>query len=160
MALRQGGLGREGPGFVCGVVLHRRGLVGAFIRGDVLAQSIGASRHSAFPSNEGPRMNGHWYGLYSGSNTGQIVIEIDDRGEYFDGSAYVYSPSGPGLFAYIKTIDKSDRATLKSPLAPFYPRSRYFTDWKRVVNQFPNNTIIPNEAEVDFECDGQCLIVR
>ena len=35
-------------------------------------------------------MNGYWYGIYTGSNSGQIVVEVDDMGDHFYGSAYVY----------------------------------------------------------------------
>jgi len=107
-------------------------------------------------------MNGHWYGRYSGTSTGQIVIEFDDRGEYFEGSAYAFNdnPSSPSTFAYIKTIDKSDQGTVKAPLAPLDPRSGEISDWKSVVSLFPNNTIIPNEAQVDFDWNGNILIIK
>jgi hypothetical protein len=29
-------------------------------------------------------MKGNWYGRYDGSNTGQMVVELDDRGDHFE----------------------------------------------------------------------------
>ena len=56
-------------------------------------------------------MNGYWYGIYTGSNSGQIVVEVDDMGDHFYGSAYVYdnNPLMPSTWAEIKTPNKSDR---------------------------------------------------
>jgi hypothetical protein len=35
-------------------------------------------------------MSGQWYGFYEGSNTGEMVVELDDVGDHFYGYAYLY----------------------------------------------------------------------
>jgi hypothetical protein len=127
-----------------------------------LAILVIGSTSAAFGHGLEATMNGHWYGRYSGTNNGQIVIELDDRGEFFEGSAYAYdgNPSFPSTFAHIKTIDKSKQASVKVQLAPLDPRSGEITDWKSIVNLYPNNIIIPNEAQVDFDWNEKHLIVK
>jgi len=41
-------------------------------------------------------MNGTWQGTFSSTNTGEIVVEIDDVGDHFRGCAYAYDASKEG----------------------------------------------------------------
>src|SRR5262249_56675617 len=71
----------------------------------------------------GPFMDGHWYGKYTGSTSGQIVVELDDRGDHFGGCAYVYDNdlSRPSTFAIVKTTDKANHIQFTAQLLPLRP---------------------------------------
>src|SRR5215831_4352200 len=68
-------------------------------------------------------MDGHWYGKYTGSTSGQIVVELDDRGDHFGGCAYVYDNdlSRPSTFAIVKTTDKANHIQFTAQLLPLRP---------------------------------------
>jgi hypothetical protein len=53
-------------------------------------------------------MNGQWIGSFDGTRSGDVIINIDDRGSYFQGVAYLkYSESTiPTTCAAFKTIGK------------------------------------------------------
>jgi hypothetical protein len=70
-------------------------------------------------------MNGTWQGAYSGTNTGQIVVEVDDIGDHFRGCAYAYDSNKdlPSTFAIINTADKSNKSKFKAPLFPLHPQT-------------------------------------
>jgi hypothetical protein len=70
-------------------------------------------------------MNGYWYGTYSGSNTGTIVVELDERGDHFEGCAYAYDNNHamPNTFALIVTPTKEAKQKFTAPLLPLHPET-------------------------------------
>jgi hypothetical protein len=94
-------------------------------------------------------MNGYWFGTYSGSNSGEIVVEVDDMGSYFEGCAYVYDAKlgWPSTFAALRTASKAAQFQIKAPLAPLHPDTAEPTDWQQVANRFPGFNF-PMEANV------------
>lgn len=105
-------------------------------------------------------VSGYWYGPYSGTSTGNIVIEIDDRGTHFEGCAYAFEADSslPSTFAWIRTSDKEQPIRCKAALLPLDPRIREPTDWQQLASAFPGVTF-PTEADVDFEWDETSLRV-
>jgi hypothetical protein len=105
-------------------------------------------------------MNGTWQGKYTGTNSGQIVIELDDMGDHFRGCAYAYdgNPGLPSTFALIKTPDKKDKSKFNAPLAPLDPRTGEPTEWTTIAELFKEqNVIVPRSADVECEWDDKCL---
>ena len=95
-------------------------------------------------------MNGTWQGKYTGTNSGQIVVELDDMGDHFRGFAYAYDDYAglPSTFAVVKTPDKKSRSNFNAPLAPLDPRTGEPTEWKNIAELFKGqNVVIPNSAE-------------
>jgi FRG domain len=107
-----------------------------------------------------PSMSGYWYGPYSGTNTGNIVIEIDDRGTHFECCAYAFEADSklPSTFAWIRTSDKEQPVRCKAALLPLEPRIGEPTNWQQLASAFPDVTF-PTEADVDFEWDETSLRV-
>jgi hypothetical protein len=70
-------------------------------------------------------MNGQWIGRYSGTNSGLLVIDLDDMGTHYEGRAFAYddNPSMPSTFAFIKTPDKSSTFQLSLDLLPVNPHT-------------------------------------
>lgn len=54
-------------------------------------------------------MQGQWQGNYQGSNSGLIIVDVDDRGTRFVGHARLFDTShgGPLIHAVLETADKS-----------------------------------------------------
>ena len=97
-------------------------------------------------------MNGYWYGTYSGSNSGQMVVELDDVGSHFEGYAYVYDakPGWPSTFATIRTANKASKSLFKSQLLPLHPETFEPTQWQLLASRFPGVNF-PTEANVDYQ---------
>jgi hypothetical protein len=105
-------------------------------------------------------VNGYWYGTYTGSNSGQgqIVVELDDMGDHFHGSAYLYdnNPLMPSTWAEIKTPNKSDRLQFQSRLLPLHPDTSEFIEWQQIAGRYPGMTF-PKQAAVTCEWSNQKL---
>jgi hypothetical protein len=108
-------------------------------------------------------MNGSWYGLYTGTNSGLAVVEIDDRGDYFEGSVYAYNDNFglPHMFGLIKTSDKKQSGRAEVPLSPLDPRTGEPSNWAVIKDHFEDKTIVvPTSAYVDYEYDANSLALR
>jgi FRG domain len=105
-------------------------------------------------------MNGYWSGRYTGTNSGQIVVEIDDRGTHFEGCAYAYNSNSslPSTWAFIKTSNKQTPTKIKASLSPLHPQTGEPTEWQLIADHFKGQDItVPKEADVDCEWDKQRL---
>jgi len=122
---------------------------------------LGRPRSEDLPSDDGDnQMNGYWVGPYTGSNTGRMVLEVDDRGDHFEGCAYAYysNASLPNTFAIIKTSNKANRLRLKAPLFPLHPQTGEPIEWQQIARLYSNQNIkVAKEAEVECEWDDQHL---
>jgi hypothetical protein len=100
-------------------------------------------------------MNGQWMGRYTGSNSGTLVIDLDDRGAYYEGRAYVYEDNQalPSTVALIKTQDKANTCRLTLPVYPIDPRTGDQTSWNQLASFFPTITF-PAFAEVVLDYDN------
>ena len=103
-------------------------------------------------------MNGHWYGSYEGTNTGEMVIELDDAGDHFCGHAYVYENDRPGTWAAIRTKNKERSQRFNVTLTPLHPTSCAPIDWQQFKDQFPTIDF-PKTAQVHFEWTDRGLAV-
>jgi hypothetical protein len=97
-------------------------------------------------------MNGYWYGKYTGSNSGQIVVELDDMGDHFHGHAYVYdnNTSLPSTFAIIKTADKANRIQFTAQLLPVHPDTLEPTNWQQIADRYSG---VNMSREADVTCE-------
>ena len=108
-------------------------------------------------------MKGYWRGTYSGTNSGQMIVEMDDRGDHFNGCAYAFDSNRalPSTFAVIRTIDKQPNTKLKCPLLPIDPRSGEPVDWQQLATLYAGqNVIVPKEAELEYAWTDQQLVIR
>lgn len=106
-------------------------------------------------------MKGQWRGAYAGTNTGNIVVEIDDAGDFFEGSAYLYEtePGLPHVHAYIRTPNKDPKQTITVQLRAIHPHTGMPTPFSQIANLFPDVTM-SETAEADIEWDESELRIR
>jgi hypothetical protein len=45
-------------------------------------------------------MHGQWIGKFTGSNTGQAVVDIDDKGDHFEGYAFMFDDNTKYIHIY------------------------------------------------------------
>jgi len=101
---------------------------------------------------EKPFMKGYWYGQYTGSNSGQIVVELDDMGDHFHGHAYVYdnNTSLPSTFAIIKTADNANRTQFTAQLLPLHPDTQQTTNWQQISDRYSG---VNMSQQADVTCE-------
>src|SRR5947207_8178247 len=54
---------------------------------------------------ETPKMNGQWLGRYDGTRRGPIIVNVDERQSYFQGTATILDddPAAPTSIAFFRT---------------------------------------------------------
>jgi len=97
------------------------------------------------------QINGQWIGLFNGTNSGTLVLELDDMGSHYEGRAYAYdqNPAMPSTFAYIKTANKEKTIKLRLQLLPIDPRNGEPTTWNQIASFFPT-IVFPVFADVEL----------
>jgi hypothetical protein len=96
-------------------------------------------------------MKGQWIGIYSGSNQGLILVNVDEYSSYFEGVAYVNDKDGnlPSLAAWFRTPDKNkDFKFRTSFIAPVNPMTGITDTWENVRSHYSKDLAIPEYAEV------------
>ena len=56
-------------------------------------------------------MHGQWIGHFSGTNSGEAIIELDQIGDHYEGRAYVFDdqPGVPSTAAFVTLPRESKR---------------------------------------------------
>ncbi|MES2769900.1 MAG: FRG domain-containing protein [Bdellovibrionota bacterium] len=121
-------------------------------------------------------MNGQWLGRYDGSNSGTLIIDLDDCGTHYEGYAYAYDHNInlPSTYAPITTPDKSNTVNLTvhfSPLNPssgnpltpaelqkFYPGTVFGTEAKVTLEH--ENSLLKIEWKTDIGTWGKCVLPK
>jgi hypothetical protein len=107
-------------------------------------------------------MKGQWIGKYEGANSGQVIINVDDLGDYFQGAAYLL-PDGtnqPSLAGFFATKDKSEKIAFRTNLIlPIDPRTGTGGNWQELQTLYPGYTI-PNWADVTGFFEGNSLLLH
>ncbi len=106
-------------------------------------------------------MNGQWTGRYSGSNSGLLVVDLDDMDTHYEGRACAYDDQQgmPGTFVQIRTPGKSSSFTLSLDLYPIDPRTGDPNTWDQIASLFAG-VVFPKNAEVTFKFTGPTLKVE
>jgi FRG domain len=100
-------------------------------------------------------MQGQWIGLYSGSNSGQVLVDCDRLTDHYEGYAIVADskPGNPSSFVEFSTPDLSSKFTMRLAVRVIDPSSAEPGDWNRIAPQFPGITF-PAYADAEFELLG------
>lgn len=105
-------------------------------------------------------INGQWVGRYTGTNSGLLVIELDDMSTHYEGSAYAYddNPALASAFASIKTPSKDTAQTVEVQPLPIDRNTMQVISWDELEKTHPG-IAFPRTAEVSFRLDGDSLAV-
>lgn len=104
-------------------------------------------------------MKGQWIGPYSGSNSGFIVLNIDECRESFRGVGYLNETTNglPRTATSIQTPDKSRKFKIQTNVLPINPTTSVVDSWENVKGHYPEGVIVPETAEVCGEWDEVSL---
>jgi len=107
-------------------------------------------------------MNGQWIGRYSGTNSGQLVVDLDDRGTHYEGTACAYDDDQllPDTFVHVKTADKQPIFQGRLPLMPIDPRTGMPNDWASLQALFPQGVNVPKDAFISLNFQDDVLKVE
>jgi hypothetical protein len=107
-------------------------------------------------------MNGQWIGSYEGTNSGIMVLNIDDRGDHYEGIAYLFDSikNLTGLSAFFKTINKDNNFKIQTGfILPIDPRTGFLNEWKNCKDLYPG-IVIPEKADVEGDLNGDTLSLK
>jgi len=99
-------------------------------------------------------MKGQWIGRYTGTNEGQILVNVDERQAAFEGMAFVNDKSGhlPNLAAFFTTLSKHQEISFRTSLIlPINPYTGTTDSWDNVKQSFGKDIAIPQYADVACE---------
>lgn len=106
-------------------------------------------------------MKGQWIGPYSGSNSGRILLDIDDCGDFLDGVAYLIDDDQelPTFRAIFRTRGHGVKFKTALGSSDFYPVDRVtgnILSTVDVARLYPN-VVIPSSTSIEIEWDTKNL---
>ena len=106
-------------------------------------------------------MKGQWIGIYSGSNKGDIIIELDEQSDCYLGWAYLFdSREGyPHSSALIKTPNKEIEQEFELGVGPINTNVAGLSSWDSIKSQFPDFEF-PTSAKVKMKIVDTSLNVE
>lgn len=91
-------------------------------------------------------MKGQWIGKYSGTNTGHVILNVDERSSIFEGVAYINddNPEYPSLLVKFSTPDKSTAFSFTDlRVLPIHPVTGVDDQWDNIKHHFSDEIIAP-----------------
>lgn len=87
-------------------------------------------------------MKGQWIGKATGDIEGLIILNADDRGNYYSGVAFFLpdNPQLPASAAFFQTESKKRHFKFKSYLTAIEPTTGLAGDWNEIQKYYPNVT--------------------
>ena len=94
-------------------------------------------------------MHGQWIGPYAGTNTGQLIVELDEFETFSSGSAYAYDANAQllGAYAQIRLENGMPAQQVQVSIMPIDPRTNQVKPWNSIAAEYPNQAF-PNAATV------------
>jgi hypothetical protein len=107
-------------------------------------------------------MNGQWIGPYAGTNSGLLVVELDDVGDHYEGYAYAYD-NNPSLPSVIGTVDFVPKTKThfkrRVSLVPIDRQSGDIMNEEAVKKRYPGVTI-PHYADTEWRIVEKGLSIK
>lgn len=111
-------------------------------------------------------INGQWTGHYTGSSSGLLVVNIDERRSHYEGAAYLKETSEhlPHTVAHFKTKDKETKFQVEThSILSFDPKSGLPLPWEEVKTHYPlaamskrlivNGLLVDNTLKLSWTSD-------
>lgn len=94
--------------------------------------------------------NGQWIGTYGGTNSGSLLVDLDDRGAFYEGYGYAFSAQPvPTFFARLRTQNKDATQSLPIEILPINPRTNTPLTADELVKFYPD-VPIPKSGSLKF----------
>jgi hypothetical protein len=99
-------------------------------------------------------MNGQWTGSYEGTSSGTIIVNIDDRGTYYQGVAYLLESDQtlPGSATFFRTPDKNPNHKFRTKdIFALHPGTGDPILWDdNLKKHYPSVAAFSNYVDVDL----------
>lgn len=107
-------------------------------------------------------MRGQWIGLYEGTNTGRIILNIDEMSDHFFGVAYVRPTNKnlPSSCAVFDTKNKSPKQKVVAYLSPIDPRTGLQGTWDDISKHYGDDVKHSTRAEMEIELTSNALTLH
>ncbi|MGQ0681958.1 FRG domain-containing protein [Bradyrhizobium sp.] len=91
-------------------------------------------------------MRGQWIGAFRGTSEGVAIIELDDVGNHWEGSAFAYSstPSQPSLWAHVRAPKNVSTFDLNLHVKPIEGPNGQIEEWNQVKAKYPGVELSPD----------------
>lgn len=106
-------------------------------------------------------MKGQWIGNYFGTNSGEVIIEIDEIRDHFEGVAYLYDSDSslPATFVPFITANKASSFNLKVNVGPISKLTGNPSTWQEIQSQYPD-VIFPSTADTEWNLSPNSLEIK
>jgi hypothetical protein len=108
-------------------------------------------------------MKGQWLGEYTGTNSGRIMVNVDEFLSYYRGVAYLRdnNPQLPGSAVAFQTVDKRNSCEIQvSGIFPIDPKTGLVSNWENVKQFYAHNVVLPTSATANITLDGDFLVLN
>ena len=106
-------------------------------------------------------MKGHWIGNYSGSNQGQIIVELDEQSDCYLGWAYLFDAQEgyPHSSALIRTPNKQSEQEFEVGVGPINSDVAGIASWEPIKQRLPDFQF-PTSATVKMRLVGNSMKIE
>jgi FRG domain len=108
-------------------------------------------------------LGGQWTTRYSGSNTGTLVVDIDEVGDHYEGTGITWddAPRPPKSLVRIRTTSKETSQRLQNvPVVPIDNRGNVVPSEVIERLRIAEGIMFPATADVEIDLKGESLEVR
>jgi len=107
-------------------------------------------------------MKGQWIGRFTGPNTGVIIINVDDRDDYYEGVAYIFvNKSKPIRYARFRTEDKNRIFKLNKLRVDTVARDTgYIEFWEDAKKKYGEDIVFPSYVDVEGDYNEERLRIK
>jgi hypothetical protein len=107
-------------------------------------------------------LNGQWIGIYTGTTGGRIILNIDERENVYQGSAYLVPTESlklPATAAFFRTVDKNITTFefRTDSILAIDPDTLSAVTWEKVKHRFPETVAFSKYADVNGSLEGDTL---
>jgi FRG domain len=107
-------------------------------------------------------LNGQWIARYSGTNTGLLIVELDDYGDHYEGNGVLFDDRQefPNSVVSIRTPSKATAGRIEGASIRAFDKMGNLMD-KTAIDRFKSNGFnYPDKANIDFELKGEELSIE
>ncbi len=108
-------------------------------------------------------MNGQWTGTYTGTNKGVLLVELDDRGDHYDGTVYAIeqgTPGAPPVHGRLLNVPKGEKSLkLTVPLTVIDALYGREIPKETLAKHFPGTTW-SDRADSEWEVGSDCIKIK
>lgn len=97
-------------------------------------------------------MKGQWIGSYSGTTQGSMIVNVDDRGDHFQGAAHLFEqdPKFPHAIAFFQTKDRATPFSFRTDeIHAFDPETKFVSPWNVVKKHYASDVTFSQYADAE-----------